>query len=150
MPEIKNILCPIDFSKCSERALDYAARMASLLNAELHLVHAYIDPLTSIPFGRANTSGPPAADPELISAAKQERSKEVERLQAVCDKHGVRTTVKEVEGEPRNVICKVAKDDGADLIIMGTHGRTGAARALIGSVAERVVRTAPCPVLTVP
>ena len=150
MTQIKNILCPIDFSKCSERALDYAVHMASLLGAELHLVHAYVDPLASIPFGRANTAGPAAADPELITAAKQERAQEVARLQALCDKHGVTTTVKEVEGEPRHVICQIAKDDAADLIIMGTHGRTGAARALIGSVAERVVRTAPCAVLTVP
>ena len=149
MPEIKYILCPVDFSKCSERALDYAVRMASLLGADLHLVHAYVDPVASIPFGRTNT-WPPAAVPEEVAAATQERAQEVQKLQALCEKHGVTNTVREVEGEPRSVICKIAKDDNADLIIMGTHGRTGAARALIGSVAERVVRTAPCPVLTVP
>ena len=76
MSEIKNILCPVDFSKCSERALDYAVGMANLLGAHLHLVHAYVDPLASIPFGRTNT-WPPAAPPEAVTAATQERAQQV-------------------------------------------------------------------------
>lgn len=150
MPQIKKILCPVDFSKCSQRSVDYATEMAKVLNAELHLVHAYSDPLDSIPFGRANTSGAAAADPELISKAQQARTSEAQRLQALCEEHGVTTAVSEIAGEARVVICDAAKQTESDLIIMGTHGRTGAARALIGSVAERVVRTAPCPVLVVP
>lgn len=150
MPVIKNILCPIDFSKCSERSLDYAAGLAKTLGADMHLVHAYVDPLASIPFGRAGTAGPPAADPEVISDARSKRQREIERLQKLCENHGVNTSVREVEGEPRKVICETAESEKVDLIIMGTHGRTGAARALIGSVSERVVRTAPCPVLVVP
>lgn len=150
MPEIKKILCPIDFSECSERALDYAARMANTLNAELQLLHAYVDPLSAIPFARPGSAGPATAEPEIIAQARKKRQEEVRRLQDMCAQHGITVQVQEIEGEPRRVINEVANRENSDLIIMGTHGRTGAARALLGSVSERVVRSAPCPVLVVP
>ena len=150
MSYIKKILCPIDFSECSERALDYAARMAKTLAADLQLLHAYVDPLSSIPFARTSSAGAPSAEPEIVAQARKHRKDEILRLQDMCAQHGVATQVEEVEGEARKVINEVALRDNVDLIIMGTHGRTGAARALLGSVSERVVRSSPCPVLIVP
>lgn len=150
MSHVKIILCPIDFSECAERALDYAARMAKQFNAELRLVHAYTDPLAFVPFSRPNTAGPPTADRAVIESAQRHREKQIRRLQDMCAGHGVDAKVDEKEGEPRRVILDAAKELNADLIIMGTHGRSGAARMLMGSVAERIVRSSPCPVLVVP
>ncbi|HEX2677096.1 MAG TPA: universal stress protein, partial [Polyangiales bacterium] len=67
----------------------------------------------------------------------------------LCQSHGVGARVDEVEGVPATAIVKVATDTKTDLVVMGTHGRTGLAHVVVGSVAERVVRLAPCPVLTV-
>lgn len=149
MSTIKNILCPIDFSKCAIDALDYAIELAKVVKADLKLLHVYEDPLASIPFARTGSAGEPTAPIEIIEEARRKRVAEIERLQALCVSHGVGTKVQEIEGTPAQTIVKVAADTHVDLIVMGTHGRTGLSHALVGSVAERVVRLAPCPVLTV-
>ncbi len=150
MNDIKNILCPIDFSECSGHALDYAIDLAKSLKANLYLLHVYQDPLASIPFARPNTAGAPTAPIDVVEEARHKRKAEIERLRKMSADHGVSTRVAEIEGVPAQTIAATAKDDNADLIVMGTHGRTGLAHAMVGSVAERVVRNAHCPVLTVP
>lgn len=147
---IKDILVPVDFSRCSGAALDVAVQYADRLGARLHLLHVYVDPLASVPFGRDGVAGPPTAPIEVIEDARRARQAEVAKLQARCEQHGVSVKVDEIEGDPKRVIVDQAGQIGADLIVMGTHGRSGVARMLLGSVAERTVRTASCPVLTVP
>lgn len=149
MPKIQNILCPIDFSQSAMNALDYAIELAKVVRADIKLLHVYEDPLASIPFARTGSAGDPTAPIEIIEEARRKRIAEIERLQAMCASHGVQAKVQEIEGTPAQTIVKVAGETGIDLIIMGTHGRTGLSHALVGSVAERVVRQSPCPVLTV-
>ena len=152
MPTINRILAPTDFSEDSANALEYAEDLARKYGAELILLH--IDQIiTPIAIGPAPGAG---YDPTAIEAvgrvadeqraiAQRELEKMTERLKATGLK--VRGVLK--IGTPFLEIVTTAKSEAADLIVMGTHGRTGIAHILMGSVAERVVRKAPCPVLTV-
>jgi nucleotide-binding universal stress UspA family protein len=149
MATIKNILCPIDFSECSHQALDYAIDLAKTLGANMRLLHVYQDPISSIPFAIGGTAGLPTAPIELIVEARKQRDAEIARMQQVCRDRGISTEVEEIEGAPALTIVMAAEDHKVDLIVMGTHGRTGIAHAMVGSIAERVVRLSPCPVLTV-
>lgn len=145
----KDILVPVDFSRCSGAALDVAVQYADRFGASLHLLHVYVDPMASVPFGRDGLTGPPTAPVELIEGAKQARAAEAKKLQERCQAHGLTVKVEEIEGDAKRVIVDYAGQIGADLIVMGTHGRSGIKRMLLGSVAERTVRAAACPVLTV-
>jgi nucleotide-binding universal stress UspA family protein len=140
--ELGNILVPIDFSPCSVAALDYAAGLARSLSAGLVLLHC-VPPLHAGSlleqrrFRRLHADGVQAASKALAKLAREQ----VEGMSSV--KHYVR------EGVPAEVITKLATKTGCHLIVIGTHGHTGLKHALLGSVAERVVRLAHCPVLTV-
>lgn len=147
---IQDILVPVDFSRCSGAALDVAVQYAERFGARVHLLHAYVDPIASVPFGRDGISGPPTAPIEVLQDARRAREAEAAKLQARCEEHGVEAKVDEIEGDPKRVIVDYAGQMGADMIVMGTHGRSGVTRMLLGSVAERTVRSASCPVLTVP
>jgi len=149
MVQVQNILCPIDFSECSAHALDYARDFAKVVGANLHLLHVYEDPIATIPFAVAGTAGLPTAPVDLVREARKAHALEAERLQKLCADHGVTTHVEEVEGVPAETIIDVAKKKKIDLIVMGTHGRTGLSHLVVGSIAERIVRLATCPVLTV-
>lgn len=137
------ILVPIDFSDYSEAALDYAVALAAKLDAKVQLVNALGVPALGIPeLGVALTStviGKMVQD----NQAALDKLANARRSTAPIGESLLRT------GDPRDVIVQTAHELGADLIVMGTHGRRGVRRALLGSVAETVVRTAPCPVLTV-
>jgi universal stress protein A len=133
---------PCDFSKSSRAALDYAAVLARMFGATVILLHV----LEPVQPGFLIESG--------VSRQQQGRMRERARheLDAWAKQAGgnlrlSRPLVK--GGKPWEVIVSVASRTSADLIVMGTHGHTGLKHALIGSVAERVVRHAPCPVLTV-
>jgi nucleotide-binding universal stress UspA family protein len=139
----KNILVPTDLSVEAGRALDYACELARELHARVHLL---------------NVVGLPAIGvPELgvaISATVMDSMlhDNHEALDKIADAHRGDVEIGEVllkTGEARDVINATAKEIAADLIVIGTHGRTGLSRALLGSIAETVVRTAPCPVLTI-
>lgn len=135
-----NILVPTDFSECSERALEYAFELASKLGATVHLLHVYAPPVSpeSVDFTVLATG-------EIHNAA-------VESLERVVQKAppGAKLGERQVlMGDPRGVIVQTAQRLGADLIVLGTHGRKGFKRLVLGSVAETVVRSAPCPVLAV-
>jgi nucleotide-binding universal stress UspA family protein len=143
MVDIKQILVPIDFTETSERALDYAVELAQKLGARITIMHAYELPIYGFPDGALVASVDVAT---RISAASQEG------LQAALDKRkdcGVELRAILRDGPPADEIATVAEETGADLVVLGTHGRRGLRRAIMGSVAEEVIRACQCPVLTV-
>ena len=143
---VKRILCPVDFSETSDLALLYAISLARAFGAELEVLHVVAPPVTSLP-GEHFLGDFVQVDMEALATACRER---VDRLLAEtpsAEKLQVTPTV--VCGIPYLEIIRIAGEKATDLLVMGTHGRSGIEHLLIGSVAERVVRKAPCPVLTV-
>ena len=143
---IKKILCPTDFSENSEHALKYALTLATLSQADLQLFHV-VEPIT---YPQSTEFFEPVLDEvelmmKMETAFQQQLEDQVTTLKAQYPK----IKGKLVTGNTFLEIIQAARDDDVDMIVMGTHGRTGLAHVLIGSVAERVVREAPCPVLTV-
>ena len=139
----KNILVPTDLSEGAEEALDYACELARQFGARLHLLNVIGIPSLGVPeLGVALTS---TVIDSIIrdNQAALEKLAETKRCNAQIGQVLLRT------GDAREVINQAAHEVDADLIVMGTHGRRGVSRALLGSVTESVVRTAPCPVLTV-
>lgn len=131
---IKRILVPVDLSACSRAALEFARRVAEPLGASLEALYV---------LSHDHHDHVPANDLEL-SAAREELHRFVHSVV------GATPVIEHVEpGEPRERIVTVSDRGGFDAIVMGTEGRTGRARALAGSVAESVVRTASVPVITV-
>ena len=143
MPTIRRVLVPVDFSDTAKHALAYGADIAKNFGAELELLHVYQLPMVTLPDGAVLASA------EYISRLTASIQTELDRLAATAKELGVSVKTKLLEGAPHECIVKTATDGKADMIVIGTHGRTGLTRLLLGSVAERVVRTAECPVLTV-
>lgn len=143
---IKRILHASDFSKASQPALKLALEMAKACGAELILFHAYQWPMAPV-MGEAAL--PPKVLEEMFRAGRAQARRKLEGLARVARRGRVRVSILLGEGPPATAIVRAAKGRRAGLIVLGTHGRTGVARMLIGSVAERVVRTARCPVLIV-
>jgi nucleotide-binding universal stress UspA family protein len=141
---IQRILLPTDFSTPSATAAKYACELAARFEAELHLLHALEAHLSATPtFGMGL---------DLPSYVKESRAAAEKALAGLLDPRWAagRTVIRSVvEGSPRVEIVRYARKHEVDLIVLATHGRSGLAHILIGSVAESVVRTAPCPVLTV-
>jgi nucleotide-binding universal stress UspA family protein len=137
----KHILVPTDFSEYADQALDYATQLAQQLQAYITLLHI----IDTTPLGVVEGAAmlPPSYWQELETGLEQIMEESLKRLYDV----GLQGETVIVHGVPFQTIIDTAKDKGSDLIIMGTHGRTGLPHALMGSVAEKVVRLAPCPVL---
>jgi nucleotide-binding universal stress UspA family protein len=140
MIALKKILVPHDFSDTSEAAVRYALALAQNFNAKVHLLHvsdkARFEMATEFPLGLDGT---------LEDAVR-------ERLLKILTLHehiAFKPILEFRAGAPAAEITRYATEAGVDLIVMGTHGRGFVAHAVLGSVAEKVVRTAPCPVLTV-
>lgn len=147
MPKIQKIVCPVDFSNCAQQALNYAQDLAKTFNAELSVVHAYEDPAAYVtPMPMSGYVGPGA---ELLLELRKQLEVRLGECKASVEKNGVRVRTELLEGTPYRVVLDWAKEWGADLIVIGTHGHTGFTHALLGSVTERVVRMATCPVLTI-
>jgi nucleotide-binding universal stress UspA family protein len=146
-PRIDRIVCPVDFSPFSARALEHALRVARVLGARLLVLHV-VPPLPSLREG----SGFPFVDaPEEIARAQRATAEdELQRLCAPFSGHGVPLETRVEEGDPARSIRAFAQNWPADLLVMGTHGRGGFERFVLGSVAEKVIRSAPCAVLAVP
>jgi nucleotide-binding universal stress UspA family protein len=142
MPEIRRIICPVDFSEPSENALDFAVELASKFGADIHLVHAYQLPVYALPDGAM------MAGPEFTTKVTTELGKALAAL--AQRKSGTKIQTHLVEGIPYREVVRMTDELRGDLIVMGTHGRTGIRHLLLGSVAERVVRSAHVPVITVP
>jgi nucleotide-binding universal stress UspA family protein len=145
MIDLHRLLVPTDFGKSSDNALTYAIAFAQKFGAEVWLLHVVQDLSLFIP--EAVFITPPPAPPveQFIAAARTA----LERVVARLNVDGVSVHSEVGVGPPYDEIVRVAREKAIDLIVMGTHGHTGLAHVLLGSVAEKVVRRAPCPVLTV-
>lgn len=141
--EIKKILCPVDFSESLELAVKYAASLASLFGAKLHLLHV-VEHL----HGHEHFLILALTSQEIAEKMKTQAQEQLSRFTSQLDEgSGIEAEVR--EGKAFVEIIKMAREESIDLIVMGSHGRTGLPHILIGSVAERVIRKAPCPVLIV-
>jgi nucleotide-binding universal stress UspA family protein len=143
MAEFRRILVPTDFTDTSEKALDWAFALAERLGSTITVMHSYEIPIVGFPDGALVATADIAARMAEASGTGLEH--------VVARRRGGKTTVESVlrEGVAWEEINKVADEIDADVIVIGTHGRKGLARALLGSVAENVVRTATRPVLTI-
>ena len=141
---LQKILLPTDFSNYSAAATKYACELATKFDAELHILHTLETHLVSTPnFGMGLDL------PKYVSESKTAAQKSLTSVLDPAWSAG-RTVVKAiVEGSPKAEIIQYARKHNIDLIVLATHGRSGLAHVLMGSVAESVVRTASCPVLTV-
>jgi nucleotide-binding universal stress UspA family protein len=139
----KTILVPTDFGEASDCAVEYALELAKALGSEIVLMHAFEIPAIGFPDGAL------VATAEMTNRVLEGAQVGLDRQAAQYEGRGIemRTVIK--QGDAWRSIIATAEELGADLIVMGTHGRRGLPRALLGSVAEKVVRTAHCPVLTV-
>ncbi len=143
MSSIRTILVPVDFSEHSREALDYASGLARELGARLHLLHCY-----QINVGAVSPYGivlPESLDRDVREAALAKLKEWSEKPAA----EGLEVETSVTPLFPSEAVSSVAEEIGADLVVMGTRGLTGLKHVLLGSVAERTIRTAPCPVLTV-
>ena len=145
MINLNRILLPTDFSENSAVAVSYACALAEQFGAELHILHVMQDLVTMIP--EPGMAFPPPGDYMLeLKASAEKALAEIPDPTWAAGKSVIRVTR---QGTPFLEILRYAKDGNVDLIVLGTHGRSGLAHVLMGSVAERVVRKSPCPVLTV-
>jgi len=143
MITVKTILVPTDFSECSDAAVKYGLALANAFGATLHLLNVVQDPYT-MPYG---ADGFVAPEHDLLDEWRAEAKRRLEA--AAPSGFESRTVTATRVGSACPEIVRYAIDRHIDLIVLGTHGRGAIGHALLGSVAERVVRTAPCPVLTV-
>jgi nucleotide-binding universal stress UspA family protein len=146
MIQLSRILLPTDFSKYSAEATKYACALAEKFDAELHLLHVLETHLTSTPEFAAGLALPTPIK-ENSQACEQALAKILPADWAESRKGKIVRSTE--DGIPFVEIVRYAKEHAIDLIVLGTHGRSALAHVLLGSVAERVVRKAPCPVLTV-
>lgn len=142
MEEMKKILIPTDGSDCSLRAAELGIRLAKTLGAEISAIYV-IDTVILEEMKKI-------VEKEVIERELKEKAERyLKYITKLAEKEGLKVKTFLAEGEPHDQIVQYAKSLGANLIVMGTCGRRGAARILLGSVAERVIEYAPCPVLVV-
>lgn len=138
------ILHPTDFSDCAQAAEEFAVRLLRDTGGELVLLHVLVEPPlyseTPLSLGESR---------RFYDAVRRWAEQALGARAATLGRWGVAVRVMLRDGRPFQEIVAAADAEGADLIAMGTHGRGGLNRLLLGSVADRVIRTAPCPVLTV-
>lgn len=139
---LKNILFATDFSAASEAALPFVAGLSRLYGSTVHIVHAV---------AKTNFVRPSAPDPEMVGTiyedAYSDGQEEIQRLALRLMPFQHKTYVR--HGEVKDVLAEIIRDQEIDLVVAGTHGRTGVGRLLMGSVAEQILRQVACPVLTV-
>ncbi|MDP2055311.1 MAG: universal stress protein [Acidobacteriota bacterium] len=138
--EIRRILCPVDLSEFSASVLAYAAAFAKLFGSELTVLHV------------SAAAVPPAGSPTLLPVPEARKSiaDELHLLLAPLSSAGVTLRTQVTEGNAASEIVRHAAEHEVDLVVLGTHGRSGFDRLTLGSVAEKVLRKTPCPVLTIP
>jgi nucleotide-binding universal stress UspA family protein len=141
---LRRILVPTDFGEPSGKALLYARALGQAFGAALHVLHVVEDPYIV----GAAVHGYLAAVPDLRDRALADGQRRLEEALPAAER-GPSLEALVRMGNPCEEILRYARDKDAGLIVMGTHGRSGVAHLLLGSVAEKVVRSAPCPVLTV-
>ena len=145
MVTIHRILVPTDFSDPAEAALTYARTLAEQFGGTLHLMHVVPEPYV-YPWGTEISTMP------LVDLLTQSETQASDRLKALAGESGLpddRVKTATAIGTPVDRILQYVADEGIDLVVMGTHGRGAVGHLLLGSVAERIVRRSPVPVLTV-
>ncbi len=148
MLTLKRILLPVDGSACSRNATSYALSLAQQTGAQVFAIHVsrprWVQPVEE---GSLETSA------DVVLKLQEEAAADTERLLGevaeAAKQAGITLETCEMSGNPPRSIVQFAKQVAADLVVMGTHGRSGIARAVLGSVTEDVIRHAPCPVLVV-
>jgi universal stress protein A len=144
MAPIKNMLVPMDFSHASKQALRYACDIANAFDATLHLLHAGENPY--VPGGYMEFYAPP---PEFIETMERDARRSLESALSDEEKAKNRAVLVYRMGVPAQETLGYLCEQGTiDLVVMSTHGRGGVARLMMGSVADKIIRAAPCPVLT--
>jgi nucleotide-binding universal stress UspA family protein len=145
MLALRRILVPTDFSPASDLAVDYAVGMAGRSGGAVEVLHV-VD-VTSLATALAQALG--TDRPDLRDRLIGEAERRLAEVRAKCASSQVSASSHVLTGQAARAIAERAFNSGADLIVMGTHGRSGVAHLVLGSVAERVLRIAPCPVLVV-
>jgi nucleotide-binding universal stress UspA family protein len=144
MSSFRRILVATDFSPHAANALRLATELAKTCDASIQLIHVY----DVIPY--TLPEGMPVYDTVQLAQVREGLGQQLRKLESQLKSTGVRVESALREGQASAEIARVAQEGGFDLIVMGTHGRSGVAHMLLGSVAERVMRKAPCAVLVVP
>jgi universal stress protein A len=142
--EIRQILAPTDFSEFSKQAVEYARALAETFGAQLLLLH-----VVELPAYPIEGLVPSTMDDTLLADLERQASLDLAQVLPESPNAPVAVMRQVVVGTPYRKIVEVAEAEKVDLIVMATHGRTGLGHLMLGSVAERVVRTAPWPVLTI-
>jgi len=140
---MKTLLVPIDFSEHSARALDVAKQIARLADSKIHLLHCY-----QLNVGGVSPYGVTIPD-DFNQQIRDAADEQLTALEQAVAADGIAVESHLTPRFPSEAISDLAVELGADLIVMGTRGSTGLQHILLGSVAERTLRIAPCPVLTV-
>lgn len=143
MIHLKKILVPTDFSESALKALRYGISFASEFGAELLLLHV-VEPV-AVGYGSDLFPVPMA---EVFEEMSSHARAELAKLQAFASEKGVAARDLVVQGKPSSEVLRIAAEEDVDLIVVGTHGKGLLDKAIFGSTTERVIRRAPCPVLT--
>jgi nucleotide-binding universal stress UspA family protein len=144
----KRVVCAVDFSACSLRALDYAISMAKESNAALTVVHV-IEPLPQTPYPGQEAMLPFKVVQDYINAAEEQGKELLAKAIPEDIRHHCRVETVQRVGKPYQEILSLAEAEAADLIVIGVHGRSAADLLFFGSTTQHVVREAACPVLTI-
>lgn len=146
MSSWNRICCAMDFAEPSRLALVEAADAAKRSGGELTIVHAWVPPYAAL----GAMSEVPAGGASLIEEVRSDLSGQLEAARNEAERiTGTPVSARLLEGEPGGEVPRFARETGQDLIVVATHGRTGLKRLMLGSVAEKIVREAPCSVLVV-
>jgi nucleotide-binding universal stress UspA family protein len=140
--EIRRILVPVDFSEAARPVVSYAMEIARERRAEVTLLH-----VVGVPVAPFDPAYGVAADPRMLTDLQAAAEKGLADLAGKADAGPITVRTKVLSGSPSREIAREAREYGADLVVIGTHGRTGLRHVFLGSVAENVVRLCPAPVL---
>ena len=141
--DVRRVLVPVDFSDSARPIVEYACGIAKDRGASVVLLHVVTTPSSAFDSPKGA-----AANPKVVAEFRSAAEKDLESLAALVRKSGAAVESKVLLGAPAREIVRFAKESKADLVVVGTHGRTGMRHVFLGSVAENVVRLCPCPVIT--
>jgi len=141
--QVRRILVPIDFSEHADAVVEWAAHLADEHESEIYLLHVYHLP---VEFQQMEGAYLP---PDFWTSVKEDAKQQLARFGDRLRERGLTVTEIAREGYPATVIEEEVERQAADMVVIGSRGRTGLKHLLLGSIAERVVQKAPCPVLTV-
>jgi universal stress protein A len=150
-PTFKKLLVPVDFSDCSKAALEHAELIGRQFGASITILHVWEPPSSKIPsISLQSFDFPEQANKRLETIVFREAAMEMRDFLHDFDRDdSLEVRCQLVSGQPTEQILSLAEDGAYDLIVMGTHGRSGLAHLFMGSVTEKVLRQAPCPVLAI-